>query len=186
MALKLITPPSLLPVSLAEAKMQCRVDTADEDSLISGMIAAATDKAEHYTGRAIMAQTWELSLDAFRSAIELTRIPVANISQFTYLDAQGVEQSLSPSQYYLVNSDDFTSAYLVPSVNMVWPSTGSYPNACTVRFVAGYANASAVPPAIKQWVLICVAAMYEYREAYTEKELKLGYANTLLERYKVY
>lgn len=38
------------PVTLAEAKMQCRVDGSFEDAYLSTLIAAATAKAENETG----------------------------------------------------------------------------------------------------------------------------------------
>ena len=83
MALKLITTASALAVSLVEAKAHLRVDVADDDALITAYITAATEMAEQATGRAIMPQTWQLTLDAFPSALALTRTPVASISSLT-------------------------------------------------------------------------------------------------------
>jgi uncharacterized phiE125 gp8 family phage protein len=184
MALKLITPASTLPVSVAEAKAHCRVDTSNDDAMIEAMIKAAVDKCEHYTGRALMAQTWELALDEFPESFELTRIPVASITHIKYFDGNGVEQTFA--DWYLDNADDFRSSYVMPLVGGAWPLARVQANACKVRFVAGYADAASVPSALKSWILLAVGAMYENREAYTEKELKLGFADTLLYRYKVY
>ena len=75
MALKLITAASTFPITLEDAKLHCRVDTAADDALINALITAATELAEQKTGRALMAQTWELTLDAFPEAFELTRVP---------------------------------------------------------------------------------------------------------------
>lgn len=80
MALKLITAATALAVSLVEAKEHLRVTESTEDTLITAMITAATEVAEQITGRAIMPQTWELTLDAFPDAFELTRIPAASIT----------------------------------------------------------------------------------------------------------
>jgi uncharacterized phiE125 gp8 family phage protein len=186
MSLKLITPPSTLPVTLAEAKAHCRVDTSTDDALIDGMIKAAVDKCEHYTGRALMAQTWRLTLDEFPEAFELTRIPVASVASVKYFDGTGTEITMASTDYALDNASDFGSAYVVPVYGGAWPSARVQANAVQVNFVAGYADAASVPSALKSWILLAVGAMYENREAYTEKELKLGFADTLLYRYKVY
>ena len=78
MALKRITAPTLLVVSLVEAKAHLRVDVSDDDDLITACIHSATALAEQYTNRAIAPQTWELTLDAFPTAFELTRTPVTS------------------------------------------------------------------------------------------------------------
>jgi uncharacterized phiE125 gp8 family phage protein len=186
MALKLYTAPVTLPVTVAEAKAQCRVDISDDDTLIEAMIKAASDRCEQYTGRVVMHQHWELALDEFPDAIELTRPPVTAVSFVKYIDSAGIEQTMSSGDYYLDKASDFGSAYIVPAYGGSWPTPRTQANAVTVRFTCGHSSASDVPPAIKQWILLMVAAMYEYREAYTEKELKLGFADTLLDRYKVY
>jgi uncharacterized phiE125 gp8 family phage protein len=186
MSLKLITAPTTLPVTVAEAKLHCRVDTSADDTLIEAYIKAAVDKCEHYTGRALMAQTWRLTLDEFPEAFELTRIPVASITSVKYFNSAGTETTMSSGDYALDNASDFNSAYVVPAYGGAWPTARVQTNAVQVNFVAGYADAASVPGALKAWILLAVAGMYEYREAYTERELKLGYADTLLYRYKVY
>lgn len=63
--------------------------------ILSPCAKAATEAAEQMTGRAIMPQTWELTLDAFPDALELTRVPVASVTSLKYFDATGTEQTLS-------------------------------------------------------------------------------------------
>ena len=41
MPLQLITPPAIEPVTLDEARAHLKVDTADDDTLITALIAAA-------------------------------------------------------------------------------------------------------------------------------------------------
>jgi uncharacterized phiE125 gp8 family phage protein len=187
MALKLITAASALAVSLVEAKAHLRVDVSDDDTLISALVTAATEMAEQYTGRAIMPQTYMLTLDAFPSALELTRTPVASVTSIAYADTSGTVQTLSSSLYALDNLDGNGNAYVVPAYNTSWPDTRDQVNALTCTFVAGYANAAAVPESIKSWIKLMAGAMYDNRSAEGEKQTyTLGFADRLLDRYKVW
>jgi len=187
MSLKLITPASALAVSLAEAKAHLRIDSSDEDTLITSMITSATEVAEQITGRAIMPQTWALTMDGFPSVIELTRVPVASITSVTYIDPTETAITLGTGNYRLRNIDDYASALIVPAYGAEWPDTLDDTDTVEVRFVAGYANAAAVPQPIKNWILINVASQYENREETTARQtVSLKFVDTLLDRYKVY
>lgn len=187
MALKLITAAVGLAISVAEAKSHMKVDESSEDALIQVYIKAATEAAEQFTGRAIMQQTWELTADAFPSVLWLTRIPVASVASLKYIDGTGAQQTLSDTLYQLDNYDDFTSACVTPAYGASWPDTRVAPNAVMVRYVAGYANAADVPSSIKDWIYLQVGAMYANRELEgTVQTYALGYADRLLDRWKVY
>jgi uncharacterized phiE125 gp8 family phage protein len=187
MALKLITAASALAVSLVEAKAHLRVDASDDDTLITALITAATEMAEQATGRAIMPQTYALTLDAFPTALELTRVPVASVTSIAYTDTAGAVITLSGSLYALDSADDNGPAYVVPAYGATWPDTREKINAVTCTFVAGYANAAAVPESIKSWIKLMVGAMYENREAEGAKQTyAMGFADRLLDRYKVW
>lgn len=187
MALKLITAAAGLAISVAEAKAHLRVDVTDEDALIELYIKAATEAAEQATGRAIMAQTWELTQDAFASVLHLTRIPVASVTSLKYIDADGTQQTLGTMLYQLDNFDDFSAAKVTPAYGASWPSTRPVPNAVAVRYVAGYGSAADVPSSIKDWIYLQVGAMFENRALEGGVQtFALGYADRLLDRWKVY
>ena len=192
MSLKLVTPAAALAVSLAEAKAHLRVDSTDEDTLITSMITAATETAEQITGRAIMPQTWELTLDEFPAVIELTRVPVAAVTSLTYTDTAGATQTLASGAYRLRVADDYGFAAVVPAYDTEWPDTLDDTEVVKVRFTAGYANAAAVPEPIKAWIKLTVSAMYENREAesYSTRAVsttvKMSFVDALLDRYKVW
>jgi len=68
LALKLITPPALEPISLADAKTHLRVDLTEDDTLISALISATRDYVERYCRRGLLTQTWLLAIDHFPGA----------------------------------------------------------------------------------------------------------------------
>lgn len=189
MTLKLITAPATEPVTLAEAKAQCRVDGADEDALITALIVAARQEAEHALGRALITQTWERVVDAFPQAeLELGMPPVQSITSITYVDQAGSTQTLAGAAYVL--DADSTPAFVLPAVTYSWPDTLDTANAVRVRFVAGYGNAAAVPQAIKTWVLMRVATLYKFREeaavGVSVTEVPSRHLDRLLDPYRVW
>jgi len=189
MALKLITAAVDLAVTLAEAKLHLRVDGTDDDTLIQALIVAATESAEQATGRAIMPQTWELTLDLFPEAFELTRIPVVSVDSVTYQDATGAPTVLTSALYSLDNADDFGPAYVVPAYGTDWPETRDETNAVAVRYIAGYADSTLVPEPIKTWIKLQVGAMYENREGDVIERasaIRLPFVDRLLDRYRVW
>jgi uncharacterized phiE125 gp8 family phage protein len=175
-------------VAVEEAKLQARMDgTTALDTSIGSYIVAATELAEQATGRAIMPQTWELTLDAFPDALQLTRVPAASIVSIKYFDATGTQQTLSNSLYALDNADEYGYAYVVPVYAGSWPSTRDQINAVAVRYVAGWPDAASVPTGIKAWINLMVAAMVDNPAAVSDKQtFSLGFADRLLDRYKVW
>lgn len=163
MAKKLITPAEELPVSLVDAKKRLRVDFADEDTVITQLIKSATTYAERFLGRALVPQTWELTLDAFpANEIKIPLPPLIEVVSIKYDDGAGTEQTLSVSSY----SVDSVSqpGWVVPASS--WPSTFDGINAVRIRFRAGYVDENspqghAVPDDIINAIMLRVKADYD-------------------------
>ncbi|MDF3024809.1 MAG: hypothetical protein K0R10_2170 [Alphaproteobacteria bacterium] len=177
-------PPATEPVSLAEAKAHLRVTSDDEDTLISALIVAAREAAEHETGRSLITQTWEKTLDVFPADIRLDYPPVQSVTSIKFLDENGDEQTLSASSYKLDNASDSGPGWIKIATGLAWPSTYPEINAVRVRYVAGWTSAAEVPQSIKQWMLLNIGHWYENREATSEaKREPLPFIGGLLGRY---
>lgn len=174
MALILITAPVADPISLTETKAHLRVDNTDEDTLISGLIAAATahlDGKDGMLGRCLVPQTWELVLDAFPSdGIEIPLPPLLSITSVTYVDTAGVTQTVSSDDYEVDTANE--PGWVMPG-DAGWPSTMDTINAVRVRFRAGYegdegaspAGATGVPAAIKLAMKQMIGHWFNSRES---------------------
>lgn len=186
MPLTLITPRALQPITLAEAKLHLRVDTPADDALISALLIAATDDSEHLMGRAVLPQTWQLTLDSFTSTeLTLQKPPISAITSVKYLQASdGVLTTLSAGAYLLAAANDYT-ARIVPAYGTSWPATRGMPEAVRIAFVTGYPDAASVPELIKAWIKLRLAALYENRQAWTEgKAIEPNpFIDRLLDRY---
>jgi uncharacterized phiE125 gp8 family phage protein len=192
-SLTLIQGPEVEPVSLAEARMQCRVDDDNtaEDALLESFITAAREMCEHELGRALISQTWEVTLDAFPSVeIELPKPDVLAVTSVAYIGPDLVEATVPSNQYVL---DAATPpAWLLPAAGTAWPAAvQGTTNAVRVRFTAGFGPAASdVPESIKSWIKLQVAALYKHREAFasghTVAELPNRFTGALLDRYRMY
>ncbi|MBY0474213.1 MAG: phage head-tail connector protein [Nitrosomonas sp.] len=184
---KIITAPTSEPVTLAEAKAQLRVTNSYEDALIASLIVAARDLCEAETGRALMPQTWELSLNCFSDEMCLQHVPVASITSIKYTDADGAEQTLASTEYVLDTSSNWKSR-VVLAVGKSWPQIYSGINNVRIRYVAGYPNASAVPQSLKQWMLLQISHWFRNRESVSMNGAgaKLEFVDNLLNAYRIY
>lgn len=174
MGLTLVTPPALDPVSLAEARAQCRVANPDDDGLLAGYVLAARHYAETYTRRAFVSQAWELTLDYswpteriggyWSYRITLPRPPVSSVASITYVDQLGVTQTLAADQYRVAKVETGETV-IEPAYGVIWPGVREQLATITVRFTAGYgASPGDIPEPIRQAMLLLIAHWYENRE----------------------
>lgn len=159
----LVTGPSDTPVSRTEVKAQLDISYTDKDALIDGLIAAAVSYLDGWTGilgRALMSQTWRQDFEDFCRDLPLPLFPVASITSVKYDDVDGVEQTISNTNYTLLTNDcgsyvHFKDAFSLPSVQ-----SESGPRV-RVAYVAGYADAANVPAAIKQAMFLMIRQWFD-------------------------
>lgn len=169
MSLTLITPPEAEPITLAEAREQCRIDGTADDALLTIAIAAARSRAEHETRRRLITQTWRQTLPAFPAAgadIPLEVAPAASVPQVVYVNAAGATVTLAPGVGYVLDAAQGPAGVLHVPDGTTWPDTASTPNAVRIDIVAGYGSAgSDVPSDIRAWMLLTIGFLYAQREA---------------------
>lgn len=172
----LVTPPAILPVSLAEAKLHLRIDPdlTLEDTLVTGLIAGATGYLDGWTGilgRCLVEQTIRQDFDALAPCLPLPLGPVMEIVSVGYTDANGDTATVDPASYSVKTDGGGRSRVEFDGV--------SASGAASVTYKAGYATIpevpadgetpaipaqSTVPEAIKIAIKLFVGAWYENRE----------------------
>lgn len=162
MRLVLTTSPAEEPISLDEAKIHLRVDHADEDAYITALITAARGYAEQTTGRPFITQSWAAYADGFCSVMEL-KANLQAVSEIRYTDTDGAQQVLAASVYKADPHSVIGSVRL--DYNQSWPSSRGDRNNVEIDFTCGYGDAAAVPPEIKQAMLLIIGNLYENRES---------------------
>lgn len=186
MALKLMTPPTLEPITLQEALTHLKADPGEASTNVDALIRAVRGQAEQETGRSLLPQTWKKTLDQFPDAIRLDRPPIVAVSSVKYYDTAGVQQTLDPATYFVDTESE--PGWLVPGANFTWPATQcGRINAVEVIYTAGYADAASVPEEIKQWIKIVMRENYDNPAgAYDGRTLiVMPHVDGLLDRYRV-
>lgn len=146
------------PVTLAEAKAQCRIDDTSSDTILGIQIAAARAHVEAYCGVRFAEQTVAIKCDNFDDFAWLPEAPVQSITSITYVDTAGATQTLADTVYE--ERFDGLSAEIVLKHGQTWPAIqpGSR---ITVTAVVGYEE---VPESVKQAMLLLIGFWFENRE----------------------
>lgn len=185
MPARVVVPPSTEPITLAQAKAQLRLEESIDDTQVETMIKGARSHVEMACGRALLLQTMELVAAGFVDEngcpLRLAGGHLADDPQavVTYLDTDGVEQTLASGFY--VSSGSAADAgpgrlHLMPGSS--WPAVASRVDAVRVRFRVGWATPEEVPQDLRHAVLLMISHMYEHRTpvaAGGASELPLGF-----------
>lgn len=185
--LERVSNPDIEPVTLAEMKTHLReFDSVDDmDTNIEGLITAGREWAEDFTGRALVDQTWRLTIEQTpdtttdsvstparlvglyipraKSEVLLRRSPILTVDEVVTIDAAGAETVVEPETYQLRLA---TSKYpkLVALNTGVWSA-----EVTQITFRAGYADrlaspqqdATVIPERYKQAIKLWVEANYD-------------------------
>jgi uncharacterized phiE125 gp8 family phage protein len=192
--LERVADPDIEPVTLEEMKLHLRVTNTTENDLITSLIVVAREWVERYTGRALIDQTWRLTIEQrpivsgesvggyrqgtgyyttgwFRwervGEIMLRRAPVLALTSFVTVDSDGVETPVAADTYALREANSRWPRIVALS-GATWSTENS-----RIAFRAGFAErtgspqqtAAVVPARFKQAVKLIVGHLYENRES---------------------
>ena len=179
--LQITTEPTAEPLSLQEVKEYLRVDDSTDERVVRPLLETARRLAEEHMGRAIMSQTITFFVDAYdeladplwegtrtgpylnyyKNYIVLPRPTVSSVTSVSTFDDADTETTMASSRYYVDSVRE--PARVVLRQGETFPTALRVANAIKVVYVAGYANAYAVPEPIKLGMLQHIAFMYEHR-----------------------
>lgn len=178
-------PPAAVSLDLAKIQLRLEGDEAVAlEPLLTLWLKAITQEAEHITGRAFVNRPAQVVLDAFPDAIRLSA-PTYSVESVTYLDADGVQQTLDPADYYV---DKVTEpGYIVPASGKAWPVTAARVNAATVNYTAGYGlDDSTVPEAAKLYIIARISEQWDPVVKGMVETAQSAFVMRILDSLKVY
>ena len=165
-----VTPPFDLPVTIGEVRAQARIDYADEDAVLEGMIRAAVALLDGYgglLGRAIMEQTWRLPVCTLPRGLRLPMPDVRDVV-VSYRDTAGAGQTLAATDFEVI--EEHLGPTLYPRDAFTAPNVWAdqrYP--IDVTFTAGADDPADVDQRIKLAIVMLVTHWDANRAATTEE-----------------
>jgi len=162
---KIVTPPTVTPISVAEAKSHMNVTFSTDDTIIGLYIATATALCEAILQRKLITQTWKMWLDYWPDKITVLFGDLQSVTHIKYTDSDETQATLSATLYNVdINS---IPGRIILKDGENWPTdTLSEMNPIEIQFVTGYGLAAAVPADIRNAVFLTTAHFYENREIY--------------------
>lgn len=199
------------PVSLETVLSHLRIesDTGDSAFIESVIIPSARQLAERKSGSAIRPARYKQTLSAFprherdrvsgassfapfsRASkslpIKFAHGLINSVDSVTYIDTQGVTQTLDVSTLNIVVVDS-ANVELSLSAGAFWPQTADAANAVTIIYRAGMLpdDFASFFPSVIHWILLACGWAYENREMFligktAAIEMPASYVDTLLE-----
>lgn len=157
-------PPADLPIDLEEAKLFCRIDGSDDDSLIKALLSAVTEQGEKFTNRCFVTRT----ITGFFSDAQVTRCerfpfialrraPLDSIISFK-ITVDDALVDVDSDNYQEKNTSSFARILIIGSL-----AFDDVPYPLQVEFTAGYGGAKDVPEDIKNALKMHLLFLYENR-----------------------
>ena len=170
---EIVTPPSALPVTVADAQAYARADS--DETIFERLITAVTLETERSVlWRGIVRQRRRLVVDA-PLARELTLEPIIDVVSLTrWTDADAAE--VVPAEVYHVASSDPGGAGISLRRGQSWPSPQREMAAYALTYDCGWL-ANDVPAAIQHMILSAVANQYQNIDPFAAagvRDLKVG------------
>lgn len=162
----LLAGPESEPLSLDDAKAFLRIGDSTEDGLIATLITAARIHLEGITGRAMLAQSWRLVLDAWPTGgvIELPVGPFISLTAITAYDVDGIATDITLAG--IEPDAGRARARLFLPANLDRGPLLRDRQGVEIDYVAGFGTAAGdVPADLIQALKILVAHWFENRDA---------------------
>lgn len=179
------TAPASEPVTASELRTHLRVDATElPDGEANGLISEARQMIEDEYGLAFISQSWRLTLDHWPAAseawwdgvlqihrneiyggtasLELPRWPLASITSVTVYDEDSNATAVTVGTTFNVDIYS-TPGRMTLQRGATWPVALRANNAIEIIYVAGYANAAAVPATFKRALKQLAAFLYTNR-----------------------
>ncbi len=183
MGLKIITPPTVTPMSIVgidalKAHLQEAIDVSDEDALIESYLNAAWKLAEAHTWRQFLTAQFRYTLSDFTAQqhhkaysrrianILIPKPPCISVQSVAYVDGDGNLVTMVANEDYIVDSEsDIASIW--PAYGKSWPCVRRHhPAAVLITYTAGYGTTlAAMPEVLLHAIRLQVGSWWKNRES---------------------
>lgn len=175
-----VTAPEALPISLEEVKKALRVDSADDDEMLTSLIQSAVDHYEGWTGVlgiCLVEQTWRQSYDRFDRLLCLPLGPAIEPVSVSWRNAAGEISTVPDTSYSLETSAGGQSEIRFRNA-FSQPSDLYERGAVTVEYKAGWPMVDDKPTVPKD---ICTAIIARVQIGYEQSATEASATLSVIE-----
>lgn len=168
--MRLLTAPTAEPVTLDQVKFAARLTGSTAfDAMLPVYMQAAREIAESQTGVRWMNQQWRIERYNWPSPCEVLEVNGPTAVTVSYWSASNAWTEMTSGTYVWADADP--GLVIGALVGQAWPNLGDVAAGPRVRVdvTSGATDASAVPAAIKTFIMAMVAYWVENPQAYTDK-----------------
>lgn len=189
MPLKVVTPPPVEPVALDEVKRFLRIDFADLDPVLSGLVTAARQLCEAELARSFVTTAWLQTFDrwptltvnlatgqvamgwsqlnwspervypATSEPVRLFRADLLAVSAVQYVGPDGTLTTMDPAGYQVQYGPP---PKVLPACGATWPAARVEPDAVRITFTAGYGpDGRTTPECVKTAIQLLTGLLLE-------------------------
>ncbi|MCS7159931.1 MAG: phage head-tail connector protein [Gemmatales bacterium] len=185
---------SWLPVTLQQAREQCRIAGSYDDATLTRLIQVANEYlGTHFGIYCVRANfLWRTNWPD-SSVIALPVWPVSGVSSVKYIDEAGAEQTLAETEYEVLTygvpaaivsrrAPNWMDVHQPGRTRLIfWPTTSpSSVLPVTIRGVSGWDSVGDIPAAIQHAILLLVSEWYERRTATDVLSQETAYGVSML------
>ncbi|MEO0573214.1 MAG: head-tail connector protein [Bacteroidota bacterium] len=156
---ELVASPEIMSLTLAKANSNIEHD--DSDDLLQLLLDGAMSEAESYTGISIKKRNVTIGFSEWAKKLVLPYHPVNEITNVSYIDANGESQDLETTDYKLYSYDNGLTERVLIMFTDFPALEEDNPFPISVEAVMGYDE---VPSDIKQAILLIFSHNELYRE----------------------
>jgi uncharacterized phiE125 gp8 family phage protein len=164
--------PTVEPVGLADVRANAYIidNETDNDFITNDLIPSAREVIENMANRSFITQTRRQSYDFMPdSPIFLRFGPTITVTGFTYVDTNGVSQTLAATEYDVDAAR--VPGRICEAYQKTWPVARDQVNSVNITYTAGYGAAgSSVPRAYRRAIILLCKHWYDNRDAFAVKE----------------
>lgn len=148
-------------IDLPTAKSHSKISWDDEDGLLAIYLEAAQSDAENYVDGPIRQRPIEIRYSEWYTIFTLLTTNVISVSSVKYLDPQGAEQTVDPSNYDLLTTPGGHKLHM--NLEDFPDLSEDDPFPVRVEMEAGWPDDS-IPGAIQAAVLLRFSHLNQFRE----------------------
>lgn len=175
----MLTEESIDLIEIEDVEFQTRCDLSNQEDYIIQLIQAVREQCESITSRTLKPKNKVMNLDSFpsgRGVIEISDVPLRYIDSIKYFDENNVEQTIDSSLYRIITGNNCfpeMPSTVMPVYGESWPVALNDLSVISINSVCGYGSiinlegnneTLNLPKAIKQWMLINIANLYNHPE----------------------